>query len=64
MPIYEYRCVTCQERFEALVYASTKVACPECGSDKLEKQFSSFAVGGTTTLGERAANCDVASGGG
>ena len=63
MPIYEYRCGSCDELFEALVYASTKVKCPECGSAKIEKQFSAFAVGGTALSGP-AADCDVARGGG
>ncbi len=63
MPIYEYRCESCQERFEALVYASTVVACPECGSKTVEKQFSTFAVGGTSLSGP-GADCDVARGGG
>jgi putative FmdB family regulatory protein len=47
MPIYEYECKACHERFEALVYASTQVTCPACGGKRIEKQFSSFAVGGT-----------------
>lgn len=63
MPIYEYCCRTCEERFEALVYASTEVVCPKCGGEKLEKQFSTFAVGGGAPSGP-AADCDVARGGG
>ena len=62
MPIYEYRCGSCRELFEALVYSSTKVVCPECGSEELEKQFSSFAVGGSAP--DMPVNCDVARGGG
>ena len=44
MPIYEYECAACRERFEALVYGSQRAACPSCGSLDLEKQFSAFAV--------------------
>ena len=62
MPIYEYRCQACDDLFEALVYASTKVVCPECGSARIEKPFSAFAVGGTAAAGP--ADCDVARGGG
>ena len=32
MPIYEYRCETCDERFEELVRRpDDTVACPQCG---------------------------------
>ena len=44
MPIYEYRCGECQHRFELIVSASTRPACPECGAERLEKQLSVFAV--------------------
>lgn len=44
MPLYEYRCEKCQERFEALVRADTEVACPACKSHDLKKEFSVFAV--------------------
>ena len=46
MPIYEYRCKGCDQTFEAIVQGNQKPACPECGSKRLEKQFSSFAVNG------------------
>jgi putative FmdB family regulatory protein len=45
MPIYEYACKQCDQRFEKLVRASTKVECPACGSASLEKQMSVFAAG-------------------
>ena len=44
MPIYEYQCAACNNLFEALVPAGTKVACPSCGSKKVTKQFSTFAA--------------------
>ena len=36
MPIYEYRCKTCDERFEEFLSLSTKPAppCPKCGSEE------------------------------
>jgi putative FmdB family regulatory protein len=48
MPIYEYRCETCAERFEELVRRpDDPVACPECGGDRAERLLSTFAgVGG------------------
>ena len=46
MLIYEYDCKDCTERFEELVAASgdQKVACPSCGSKKVERRYSSFAT--------------------
>ncbi len=47
MPIYEYQCSGCGKINEFLVKSarSTKLTCPDCGSKKLKKRFSSFAVG-------------------
>ena len=46
MPIYEYRCSECEQVFEAIVQGSQKPGCPGCGSQKLNKLFSTFAVSG------------------
>lgn len=45
MPIYEYLCRQCDNRFETLVRAAEAVACPSCGGVKLEKQLSVFSQG-------------------
>jgi putative FmdB family regulatory protein len=37
MPIYEYVCRGCAERFEALLYGREKAVCPSCGKRDLEK---------------------------
>jgi putative FmdB family regulatory protein len=45
MPIYEYKCRKCGEKFEEYrgVYESdTEVRCPKCGSQDTERQISSF----------------------
>ena len=46
MPIFEYRCVPCGERFEALQSHSGDAApgCPRCGARRVERLLSSFAV--------------------
>lgn len=45
MPIYEYVCQQCGTDFERLVPTSTtRVACPECRSRKVTRQFSAFAL--------------------
>ncbi len=46
MPIYEYRCADCGQRFEELVSASAQASppCPECGAGSADRLFSSFAT--------------------
>ena len=45
MPIYEYRCESCQEAFQTLVLSGqAKPQCPSCGSKKVAKLFSTFAA--------------------
>ncbi|BBO99745.1 FmdB family transcriptional regulator [Sulfuriferula nivalis] len=40
MPIYDYHCSNCNNKFELLVRSTTVIACPECGSAQLEKLVS------------------------
>jgi putative FmdB family regulatory protein len=42
MPIYEYRCGQCDERYEELVASSTASAppCPKCGSTDVTRLMS------------------------
>ena len=49
MPIYAYACEACSKTFETLVTGSEKPSCPSCGSLKLEKQLSVFAVAGRSS---------------
>ena len=53
MPIYEYRCRGCDERFEELVRnADVVVPCPSCGGREAERLLSVFAgVGGGSAAG-------------
>jgi len=47
MPIYEYQCLECGEKFEKLVRLSTSISeieCPECGRRKVEKLISIFSA--------------------
>ena len=49
MPMYEYRCESCGNRFEVLQRmgeGSDGLACPECGAGEPVKQFSTFASNG------------------
>ena len=44
MPIYEYRCSACGERYEEFLSLSTKPAppCPACGSKDVERLLSTI----------------------
>ena len=54
MPIYEFECGSCGERFEELVPAGTdRVACRACGADGAERRLSSFALSRQPTAGQR-----------
>lgn len=60
MPLYEYECDACGERFETLVSASSRdetKQCPACGSDETERVPSTFAVGTSSTGGASCPTC-------
>ncbi|MGI5836091.1 MAG: FmdB family zinc ribbon protein, partial [Chloroflexota bacterium] len=47
MPVYEYRCHGCRRRvslFFRSFNSTTSPVCPNCGSEKLTKLVSRFAV--------------------
>jgi putative FmdB family regulatory protein len=46
MPIYEYRCTACGERFEEYLSLSTKPAppCAKCGSTDVARLWSRFST--------------------
>jgi putative FmdB family regulatory protein len=47
MPIFEYRCGDCGEKFEKLLRRESDQAalvCPKCGAKHLEREFSTFAA--------------------
>jgi putative FmdB family regulatory protein len=63
MPLYEYACLDCNERFEELRAASRAdalVPCTTCGSSRVKRLLSVFA---TRSAGAAGATM-VASGGG
>ncbi len=52
--MYEYRCCGCGKKFEMLRRmsdADRDLECPECRSDKIERQLSTFATSGCGTSG-------------
>jgi len=49
MPIYEYECCECSERFEFLILRKSDVpVCVKCGSKKLKRLVSSCSVKGSS----------------
>ena len=55
MPIFEYQCEGCETIFERLVLrpqAEQRTTCPQCGSQRTAKMFSTFSM---TAAGQDAA---------
>jgi putative FmdB family regulatory protein len=51
MPLYEYICQTCGERFEKLIRGGTNgapIVCPSCASAAVTRAFSTFATSGSS----------------
>lgn len=48
MPLFDFRCRSCQTQFESLVrsasYGDPPTSCPNCHSQNLERLLASFAV--------------------
>lgn len=59
MPIYEYRCKDCGEKFERLIMGEEKITCPKCGSENIIKLLSLFATQGLSS----GSSCSSCSGG-
>ena len=58
MPMFEYQCLACGHRFEALVVASRRPdTCPRCASPMIEKQASTFGMASSTGSGAPARSC-------
>lgn len=70
MPIYEYKCLKCQEYFEALQMGmddKVEIKCPKCGSEEFERIISttSYAMGSGSGASQKASvktrNCSTGS---
>jgi putative FmdB family regulatory protein len=44
MPLFDFRCRSCGEQFEALVRPPAEPACPACASADLERLVTGFSV--------------------
>jgi putative FmdB family regulatory protein len=63
VPIYEYRCRACGDRFEKLVYGQAAVACPQCASGEVTRTLSLFGFKSGSTFASSAGG-GAGSGGG
>lgn len=65
MPLYEYRCQDCGQKFEKLVSISSRdqeVSCPSCGSSRSERAISLFAARSVSAAGSSIATSCVPAG--
>ena len=66
MPVYEYVCTTCKNRFEKLrpmAEMDNEASCPTCGGES-SRALSVFAAFMTDSYGNTRASFDLGSGGG
>jgi putative FmdB family regulatory protein len=57
MPIYEYVCEKCGNKFDEFFWAdedTSKLKCPKCGDKKLTKTVSAFSTG---SKGSKDSSC-------
>ena len=61
MPIFEYKCNSCNHVFEEFVFSSNTdsatIVCPECGTKNAEKLMSAFSSSAGASVGSGAASC-------
>ncbi len=61
MPIFEYRCQICGEKFDKLVRDSTnpsEILCPKCRSQEVKRLVSLFGLGGASSFtGQESNSC-------
>lgn len=66
MPIYEYRCLNCENEFETLVLgAGDPVVCPRCEKDQVERLMSAcgFKSSGESAAVKGSSSCASCKGG-
>jgi putative FmdB family regulatory protein len=44
MPLYDFHCRSCGERFERLVRSGDVIECPSCRGSEVERLLSTFAL--------------------
>jgi len=69
MPIYEFRCLNCQDLFEILVMATDaemEMRCPKCSGEQIERVLSSAGYqmrsgGGASVASTQSRTCSSGS---
>lgn len=64
MPIYEFQCKRCQERFEQLTssnYDPQAISCPVCSEVNPRRLVSTFGFKGSKSSSSQAKNCSSCS---
>jgi putative FmdB family regulatory protein len=53
VPLYDFHCLSCDERFEEFASPGERAPCPACGSSDVERVYQAFA--GPFTIAPRGA---------
>ena len=67
MPIYEYKCMKCSEKFsllQSLYPSEDNTECPKCSSTEVKKIISSFSCSAGDDSGSSTAHAPSFGGGG
>lgn len=62
MPLYEYKCKKCGNKFEKLVSmskADDPMECPKCKSDESERLLSTFSASVGSNSPGKGASCNT-----
>jgi putative FmdB family regulatory protein len=60
MPIYEYQCTSCGEKFEVMQSMGadgSELKCPKCNTKNPRRLLSAFFAGGSSTSGFSDTSC-------
>lgn len=61
MPIYEYRCRNCNEKFEKLIFGTIsdeEIVCPKCEKQQSERLISACAtIGSSVPVSNSTSGC-------
>ena len=68
MPLYEYSCQDCDQKFEKLIRSGNRdqeAVCPSCGSTRTKRAISLFATCSMKSMagGDVEASCPLGAGG-
>ena len=65
MPLYEYRCPSCEKTFEFLCLSSKdeeEIRCPFCGAKEVQRLLSAFSSRSSDKGGYTASACSSSGG--